>query len=84
MKGNPIPIESLFADLKWNYVKIHVAQKEGQTRPIDVYRLCHIYCRELAIREKAGVRKIQNCISAPASLTLATESYINTILPDLP
>lgn len=32
-----IPIEPLFPGLDWNAVKIHVAQKAGSTRPIDVF-----------------------------------------------
>lgn len=32
-----ISVELLFPDLNWNDVKIHVAQKSGNTRPIDVF-----------------------------------------------
>lgn len=32
-----IPIEPLFPNLDWDDVKIHVAQKAGDTRPIDVF-----------------------------------------------
>lgn len=35
--SNALPISPLFPGLNWKDVKIHVAQKAGQTRPIDVF-----------------------------------------------
>lgn len=37
MSKAKIPIEPLFPNLDWDDVKIHVAQKAGDTRPIDVF-----------------------------------------------
>lgn len=37
MNSESIPIDVLFPDIVWNEVKIHVAQKAGNTRPIDVF-----------------------------------------------
>jgi len=32
-----LPVDSLFPDLDWNKVKIHVAQKSGKSQPIDAF-----------------------------------------------
>jgi len=37
LDNSKIAVEILFPSLDWNEVKIHVAQKAGQTRPIDVF-----------------------------------------------
>ena len=37
MSKAKIPVIPLFPNLDWNDVKIHVAQKAGETRPIDVF-----------------------------------------------
>lgn len=37
MNNKEIHVDLLFPDLNWDEVKIHVAQKAGQTRPIDVF-----------------------------------------------
>ncbi len=37
MSDNTILIDPLFPELQWNDVKIHVAQKSGQIRPLDVF-----------------------------------------------
>ena len=37
MVNKAIPIGSLFQELDWDEVKIHVAQKAGDTQPIDVF-----------------------------------------------
>lgn len=37
MRDKTIILEPLFPELNWNDVKIHVAQKAGQIRPIDVF-----------------------------------------------
>jgi len=37
LNGQVIPINLLFQDVKWDTVKIHVAQKAGEIRPIDVF-----------------------------------------------
>ena len=37
MNDKNIPIIPLFTELNWDEAKIHVAQKAGQNRPIDVF-----------------------------------------------
>lgn len=37
MSTEPIPVESFFPDLPWEDFKIHVAQRSGSVRPIDVF-----------------------------------------------
>jgi hypothetical protein len=37
MRKGLISVESLFPDLKWDMVKIHVAQRAGRTEPIEVF-----------------------------------------------
>ena len=37
MSDQAILIDPLFSELNWNDVKIHIAQKSGQSRPIDVF-----------------------------------------------
>lgn len=37
LRQDGIPVEALFPYLDWNEVKIHVAQKAGATRPLDVF-----------------------------------------------
>ncbi len=37
MKKSEIPMDILFSTLEWSDVKIHVAQKAGSIRPIDVF-----------------------------------------------
>lgn len=37
MSSQALNIEILFPNLDWDAVKIHVAQRSGQTRPIDVF-----------------------------------------------
>jgi len=37
LSNSAIPIDILFPSLEWSDVKIHVAQKSGVTRPIDVF-----------------------------------------------
>lgn len=35
--NNRIPLERLFPELDWQNIKIHIAQKSGRERPIDVF-----------------------------------------------
>ncbi|MBD3654493.1 GIY-YIG nuclease family protein [Kangiella sp.] len=35
--SNRIPLERLFPELDWQNIKIHIAQKSGNERPIDVF-----------------------------------------------
>ena len=37
LSGIKIPLSPLFPDVDWDSVKIHVAQKSGESRPIDVF-----------------------------------------------
>jgi hypothetical protein len=37
LNDKAIPVELLFPEINWDDVKIHVAQKAGQIRPIDVF-----------------------------------------------
>lgn len=62
-KYNPKPFEDVFPD------SIGMVERLFQIR--------HLYCHELATRERVSVREIENCIGDAASFVLRTEEIVS-------